>query len=92
MRGVRAGLVAKRGSMLLVLSVTALGGSLQGQRLNHPSPGTPRTPDGKAALNAPAPRRDVHHPRQRLGRRQLIAGLKCRLIAGFDCPRAKRWP
>lgn len=41
---------------LLVVLVTVPGASAHAQWLNHPSPGIPRTADGKPVLSAPAPR------------------------------------
>src|SRR6266436_621639 len=38
------------------LIVTALAGSGSAQWLDYPTPGVPRTPDGKPNLSAPAPR------------------------------------
>jgi hypothetical protein len=42
-------------SLIAVLTV-ALSAPLEAQWLNHPTPGIPRTPDGKPNLAAPAPR------------------------------------
>jgi hypothetical protein len=41
---------------LIVAASVALGAPLGAQWLNHPTPGIPRTPDGKPNLTAPAPR------------------------------------
>jgi hypothetical protein len=40
----------------LVIVLLVLAAPLRAQWLNHPTPGIPRTPDGKANLTAPAPR------------------------------------
>jgi hypothetical protein len=40
----------------LAIVTISWGGSLAAQWLNHPTPGLPRTPDGKPNLAAPAPR------------------------------------
>src|SRR5271156_4560927 len=45
---------------LLVLCM--LSTAAQAQWLNYPTPGTPRTPDGKPNLAAPAPRADNGKP------------------------------
>jgi len=42
---------------VLVLASAAMG-VLSAQWINHPNPATPRTPDGKPNLTAPAPRKD----------------------------------
>jgi hypothetical protein len=48
---------------LWVIAALALGSvCLQAQWLNHPSPGTPRTKDGKPNLKAPAPRTSSGRP------------------------------
>src|SRR5712691_10712105 len=41
---------------LLTIFVAALAGPLAAQWLNYPTPGLPRTADGKPNLSAPAPR------------------------------------
>jgi hypothetical protein len=41
---------------VLAILVCAIGAPAAGQWLNHPTPGMPRTADGKANLTAPAPR------------------------------------
>ena len=43
-------------TMLLLALTLLLGGSLDAQWLNQPTPGIPRTGDGKPNLSAPAPR------------------------------------
>jgi hypothetical protein len=43
-------------TMRIVFFFSAIGASLAAQWVNQPVPGTPRTPDGKANLTAPAPR------------------------------------
>jgi len=48
-----------------LVTAIAIGASLaQAQWLKDPTPGIPRLPDGKANLNAPAPRKGVgsHFP------------------------------
>ena len=45
-----------RGGMLALVLVCATGGTASAQWLSVPLPGTPRTPDGKPNLKAPAPR------------------------------------
>ena len=45
-----------RFAQLLVVLVTLCGAFAHAQWLNHPSPGIPRTADGKPALSAPTPR------------------------------------
>ena len=40
----------------LVIFTAALSAPLSAQWLNHPTPGIPRTPEGKPSLAAPAPR------------------------------------
>jgi hypothetical protein len=40
----------------VAIVTVALGAPLAAQWLNHPTPGVPRTPDGKPSLTAPAPR------------------------------------
>ena len=52
----RLHVVAWRGPMLVLVLVCAIGGTGAAQWLSLPLPGTPRTPDGKPNLNAPAPR------------------------------------
>jgi len=47
---------AWRGAILALALVCATGGTAAAQWLSLPVPGTPRTPDGKPNLNAPAPR------------------------------------
>jgi len=47
---------AWRGAILALVLVCATGGTAAAQWLSLPLPGTPRTPDGQANLNAPAPR------------------------------------
>jgi hypothetical protein len=44
----------------LTLGLSAL--PMTGQWLNYPTPGIPRTPDGKPNLTAPAPRTADGHP------------------------------
>src|SRR6185436_12250726 len=41
---------------LIAVVTVALSAPLAAQWLNHPTPGLPRTPDGKPNLSAPAPR------------------------------------
>ena len=48
-------------SRIAILTV-ALSAPLAAQWLNHPTPGIPRTPDGKPNLAAPAPRAADGHP------------------------------
>ena len=49
--------------LVLAASVLALHGlPADAQWLNHPTPGIPRTPDGKPNLSAPAPRGTDGHP------------------------------
>jgi hypothetical protein len=61
----------------LGLFVGGFSGPATGQWLNYPSPGIPRTPDGKPNLSAPAPRtpdgrpdlfRDLGHGSDQPGR------------------------
>ena len=47
---------ARRGGMLALAFVCAMGGTAAAQWVSLPLPGTPRTPDGKPNLNAPTPR------------------------------------
>src|SRR4051794_13894609 len=42
--------------MTTVALIVAMSVALSAQWLTHPTPGIPRTPDGKPNLNAPAPR------------------------------------
>lgn len=44
--------------IVIALAVTPLAA----QWINHPTPGIPRTKDGKANLSAPAPRTRNGHP------------------------------
>jgi hypothetical protein len=43
-------------SFIATLLVVSASASVEAQWINHPTPGTPRTPDGKPNLTAPAPR------------------------------------
>src|SRR4249919_3127480 len=47
---------------LAILTVAVSAGAAQGQWVNFPVPGTPRTPDGKPDLAAPAPRTNDGKP------------------------------
>jgi hypothetical protein len=47
---------AKRTVLITVCGLACLSGVVHAQWLNYPTPGTPRLPDGKPNLNAPAPR------------------------------------
>ena len=51
-----------RREWLFVLLFALLSGSAHGQWLNLPTPGTPRTRDGKLNLSAPAPRTAYKKP------------------------------
>src|SRR5258707_13329913 len=44
------------GAMLTLVIICGMGGTAAAQWLSVPVPGTPRTADGKANLNAPTPR------------------------------------
>ena len=48
----------RRTGPLLAVIVTVTSTFAVGQWLNYPTPGIPRTPDGKPNLTAPAPRKD----------------------------------
>jgi hypothetical protein len=43
-------------NILILIAVIAAPGVVRAQWLNHPTPGIPRTPDGKPKLSAPMPR------------------------------------
>src|SRR5579872_2778757 len=45
-----------------LILVSTLCGPLSAQWFKYPTPGTPRTPDGKADLTAPAPKSADGHP------------------------------
>ncbi len=46
----------------VMVCICAMSAFLNAQWLNYPTPGVPRTPDGKPDLNAPAPRTPDGHP------------------------------
>ena len=48
--------LSKKAAFVLSCGLTALATSCSGQWLDYPSPGIPRTPDGKPNLSAPTPR------------------------------------
>jgi len=50
----------RRASLLLLIALS--GHTISAQWLNHPTPGTPRTADGKPILTAPAPRASNGNP------------------------------
>lgn len=71
-------------TFVLAIALSALATPLGAQWLNHPTPGIPRTPDGKPNLTAPAPRTpdgkvDLSGVWQRISnkyRRNIAADLK----------------
>jgi hypothetical protein len=52
----RARTIAKTTRWVILIALAASPAFLRAQWINHPTPGIPRTPDGKPNLSAPAPR------------------------------------
>jgi hypothetical protein len=50
------------GKLILTIAACVIGGPLSGQWFNYPTPGIPRTADGKPILSAPAPKAADGHP------------------------------
>jgi hypothetical protein len=74
-----------------IVLIVLFGTSAYGQWLNHPTPGTPRTRDGKANLTAPAPRASNGKPDlsgvwhvQPDGKKELTRLFGPELIAAAD--------
>ena len=93
----------KRAFLLLAL----IGSSVNGQWLNYPAPGTPRTRDGKPNLLAPAPRASngkpdlsgVWHvqptPREEMARvfgADLIKAADSTSVPGMDLDTISKYP
>jgi hypothetical protein len=50
------------GKLVLTIAACVIAGPLSGQWFNYPTPGIPRTADGKPLLSAPAPKAADGHP------------------------------
>ena len=56
MNGTGGGMAARPVASIVLVMLGLLAPRVQAQWLNHPTPGLPRSPDGKPNLTAPAPR------------------------------------